>query len=159
MKQGQLKKETAQSVVLGAHRTLLMNNGNQYSRHTGQLVMSLINDTLYVFMWKTANRKVVSKAGDYHRQFQKRNTSPLDLKNTSMQDFFLNDMERKNVDHSLKNKTYGWYVGKINRRKHTPSKKTSAADIADVKQNMKSFPTMDSHYTRKDSNKKSTARS
>ena len=104
LKQGQLKKETVQSVDLGAHRTLLMNNGNQFSGHTGQLVISLISGTLYELMLKTVNRRDVSKAEDYHGQFQKRNTSPLDLKNTSMQDFILNDMGRKNVDNSLKMK-------------------------------------------------------
>ena len=46
-------------------------------------------------MLKTMNRRDVSKAEDYHGQFQKRNTSALDLKNTSMQDFVLNDMGRK----------------------------------------------------------------
>jgi hypothetical protein len=114
LKQGQLKKETAQTVDLGAHRTLLMNNGNQYSGHAGHLVISLINGTLYVLMLKTVNRRDVTKAEDYHRQFQKRNALPLDLKNTSLQDFFLNDMGRKNVDNSLKMKELkikkqGWY--------------------------------------------------
>ena len=70
--------------------------------------------------------------------------------------FFLKtlDVGERYVDHALKNKTEGVFGSSDRRGKHVPHNKTSEKSINFVKQHIESFPTVDAHYTRKDTRRK-----
>ena len=70
--------------------------------------------------------------------------------------FFLKTLNlgRKTVDYAIKNKTHGVFTGKDRRGSQTPANKTPEGDITFVRQHIESFPTIDPHYTRKDTKRK-----
>jgi hypothetical protein len=51
-------------------------------------------------------------------------------------------------------KTHGTFEGTDKRGKHTPANKTSDETLDSIRQHIMSFPIMDSHYKRKDTNRK-----
>ncbi|KAK7486497.1 hypothetical protein BaRGS_00022298 [Batillaria attramentaria] len=58
------------------------------------------------------------------------------------------------VDHALKNSTNGTFAGKERRGKSQPHNKASEEAIEGVRRHIESFPTVESHYTRKDTQRK-----
>jgi hypothetical protein len=58
------------------------------------------------------------------------------------------------IDHALSNKSDGIFTGTEMRGKHTPHNKTKAELKAKVKQHIESFPTVEGHYTRRESTRK-----
>ncbi|CAC5378890.1 unnamed protein product [Mytilus coruscus] len=69
--------------------------------------------------------------------------------------FFLGalDISQKTVQYALKKKQHGVFVGVDNRGKTSSVNKTPEIDINFIREHIKSFPTVPSHYTRKDSNR------
>jgi hypothetical protein len=69
--------------------------------------------------------------------------------------FFLGtlDIGKKTVEYSLKKKEHGVFVGSDNRGKKTPINRTPEGDRNFIRGHIQSFPTVSSHYTRKDSNR------
>ena len=55
---------------------------------------------------------------------------------------------------TLSRKTDRTFEGTDKRGKHTPANKTSDETLDSIRQHIKSFPIMDSHYKRKDTNRK-----
>jgi hypothetical protein len=51
-------------------------------------------------------------------------------------------------------KTHGTFEGTDKRGKHTPANKTSDETLDSIRQHIMSFPIMDNHYKRKDTNRK-----
>ena len=70
--------------------------------------------------------------------------------------FFLGilDVEKKSVEYTLKKKTHGVFLGGDLRGKTSSINKTPEFDRNVIKQHIESFPTVASHYTRKDSQRK-----
>lgn len=58
------------------------------------------------------------------------------------------------VDHALKNSTNGAFTGKERRESGKPYNKASEEAITGVRIHIESFPAVESHYTRKDSQRK-----
>lgn len=58
------------------------------------------------------------------------------------------------VDHALKHKIEGCYASRENRGRHKPHNKTSENLLEGVRQHIESFPSVESHYCRKDTNRK-----
>jgi hypothetical protein len=69
--------------------------------------------------------------------------------------FFLGtlDIGKKTVEYSLKKKEHGVFVGSDNRGKKTPINRIPEGDRNFIRGHIQSFPTVSSHYTRKDSNR------
>lgn len=69
--------------------------------------------------------------------------------------FFLGalDISQKTVQYPLKKKQHGVFVGVDNRGKTSSVNKTPEIDRNFIREHIKSFPTVPSHYTRKDSNR------
>jgi hypothetical protein len=55
---------------------------------------------------------------------------------------------------TLSRKTHESFEGTDKRGKHTPANKTYDETLDSIRQHIKSFPIMDSHYKRKDTNRK-----
>ncbi|KAK3090584.1 hypothetical protein FSP39_012887 [Pinctada imbricata] len=70
--------------------------------------------------------------------------------------FFLGilDIGKKTIDYALKKKKHGAFVGEDFRGKKSSINKTPDLDANYVRQHIESFPTVSSHYTRKDSQRK-----
>lgn len=70
--------------------------------------------------------------------------------------FFLRtlDIGERTVYHNLSNQEYGMYTSSDRRGKHTPTNKTPEHKLRSVKEHIESFPLLDPHYTRKDSNRR-----
>ena len=70
--------------------------------------------------------------------------------------FFLGilDVGKKTVEYALKKKTHGVFLGGDLRGKTSSINKTPEFDRNVIKQHIESFPTVASHYTRKDSQRK-----
>jgi hypothetical protein len=64
------------------------------------------------------------------------------------------DISDKMIRCTLSRKTHGTFEGTDKRGKHTPANKTSDETLDSIRQHIKSFPIMDSHYKRKDTNRK-----
>ncbi|CAC5366360.1 unnamed protein product [Mytilus coruscus] len=58
------------------------------------------------------------------------------------------------AEHALQNQLGGVFVGKDKRGKHEPHNKTPKNALEMVRKHIKSFPVVEGHYTRKDSNRK-----
>lgn len=58
------------------------------------------------------------------------------------------------VHNALRNQQGGIYVGTDKRGKHEPHNKTTKNAMELVQKHIESFPVVDGHYTRKDSNRK-----
>ncbi|KAK7094532.1 hypothetical protein V1264_006082 [Littorina saxatilis] len=58
------------------------------------------------------------------------------------------------VDHALKNSTNGTFAGKERRGRSRPHNKNSEEAIEGVRRHIESFPAVESHYTRKDTQRK-----
>ena len=55
------------------------------------------------------------------------------------------------VDHALKNSTNGTFTGKERRGRGKPHNKYSEEAVEEVRKHIEAFPAVESHYTRKDS--------
>ncbi|XP_070184874.1 uncharacterized protein [Littorina saxatilis] len=64
------------------------------------------------------------------------------------------DVGHAYVQHALDNAKDGFFHGDDRRGKHQPSNKTAQSDSERVKKHICSFPSMESHYCRKNSNRK-----
>lgn len=58
------------------------------------------------------------------------------------------------AEHALQNQLGGVFVGKDKRGKHEPHNKTPKNALEMVRKHIESFPVVEGHYTRKDSNRK-----
>ncbi|XP_052075475.1 uncharacterized protein LOC127712922 [Mytilus californianus] len=69
--------------------------------------------------------------------------------------FFLGilHVSKKTVEYSLKKKEHGVFVGRDNRGKNPSINRTPEGDRHFIREHIQSFPTVSSHYTRKDSNR------
>ncbi|CAC5417012.1 unnamed protein product [Mytilus coruscus] len=69
--------------------------------------------------------------------------------------FFLGilHVSKKTVEYSLKKKEHGVFVGCDNRGKKPSINRTPEGDRHFIREHIQSFPTVSSHYTRKDSNR------
>ncbi|CAC5415856.1 unnamed protein product [Mytilus coruscus] len=69
--------------------------------------------------------------------------------------FFLGilHVSKKTVEYSLKKKEHGVFVGRDNRGKKPSINRTPEGDRHFIREHIQSFPTVSSHYTRKDSNR------
>lgn len=72
-----------------------------------------------------------------------------------MQKFFFATLSisESYVDHALKHQTGGIFVGEDKRGKHKPHNKTSKDALDKVRKHIESFPAVEGHYTRKESNR------
>ena len=61
---------------------------------------------------------------------------------------------RSYLGYALKNSKHGVYVGQDSRGKHRPHNKTSNVLVENVKDHIHSFPVVESHYTRRDTQRK-----
>ncbi|CAC5382510.1 unnamed protein product [Mytilus coruscus] len=70
--------------------------------------------------------------------------------------FFLNTLHigESYVNNAMENQRSGVFVGIDKRGRHTPHNKTSDAALKAIRSHIESFPVVDGHYTRKDSNRK-----
>lgn len=64
------------------------------------------------------------------------------------------DISDEMIRCTLSRKTHGTFEGTDKRGKHTPANKTSDETLDSIRQHIMSFPIMDSHYKRKDTNRK-----
>lgn len=64
------------------------------------------------------------------------------------------DIGEAYINHALKGKSEGHFQGFDNRGRHTPANKTPEYKLKKVREHIESFPVVDAHYTRKDSNRK-----
>ena len=78
-----------------------------------------------------------------------------DIKQNVCKKFFLStiNLGEAYVDHALKNKSEGRFMGSETRGKHKPHNKTDDKDIKAVKEHIESFPKVEGHYTRKATNR------
>ncbi|KAK3107527.1 hypothetical protein FSP39_016707 [Pinctada imbricata] len=58
------------------------------------------------------------------------------------------------VDHAMKNKSGGVFAGSDMRGRHKPYNKTTERAAQLVREHIESFPALEGHYTRKDSNRR-----
>ncbi|XP_062577208.1 uncharacterized protein LOC134239069 [Saccostrea cucullata] len=58
------------------------------------------------------------------------------------------------IDHAMKNKSGGVFAGSDKRGRHRPYNKTTERAAQLVREHIESFPALEGHYTRKDSNRK-----
>ena len=63
-------------------------------------------------------------------------------------------VSHKTISGALKKRKSGTYSQEDQRGRHTPHNKTSDDRTNFVKQHIESFPTMESHYTRKDTHRR-----
>ncbi|MES9882503.1 MAG: hypothetical protein ABW185_16670 [Sedimenticola sp.] len=83
-----------------------------------------------------------------------------DIRHRVCKEFFLKtlDVGKKTVEYALKCKVHGVFVGKDARGSSTPINKTSEEDTKIINDHIKSFATVDPHYTRKDTKRQYLAR-
>ena len=63
-------------------------------------------------------------------------------------------MSESFVNNALRNQQGGIYVGGDKRGKHEPHNKTTKTAMEVIRKHIESFPVVEGHYTRKDSNRK-----
>ena len=64
------------------------------------------------------------------------------------------DIGEAYINHALKGKSEGHFQGLDNRGRHTPANKIPEYKLQKVREHIESFPVVDAHYTRKDSNRR-----
>ena len=71
-------------------------------------------------------------------------------------DFFLSTLNigSKTIEYSLKNEYAGSFVGSDKRGKHAAHNKTPGHKVEEVRQHIKSFPAVESHYQRQSTQKR-----
>ena len=76
--------------------------------------------------------------------------------NRVCQSFFLNtlDIGERTVDRSLRSKRSGTFATTDKRGKHIPHNITPDSMVENIRKHIESFPVLEAHYTRKDTNRK-----
>ena len=64
------------------------------------------------------------------------------------------DIGEAYINHALKQKSEGRFQGIDNRGRHSPANKTPREKLTKIREHIESFPAIEAHYTRKDSNRK-----